>query len=117
MAGGTNLSVRTDREGRVRRLVPSGELDIATVAVLREAFDAVLVEEDAELIILDLAELEFMDSAGLHLLLEMNAACEGSDRLRVVNGSPALERLFDIAGVRTHLPIVGSGDDPLAPID
>jgi hypothetical protein len=46
----------------------------------------------------------------------MYAVCEHADRLRIVNGSPAVVRIFDVAGVRPHLPIITSADDPLAPL-
>jgi anti-anti-sigma factor len=117
MARGTHLSVRTDRERRVHRLVPSGELDIATAGMLRAAFEAVLTEDgDAEMIVVDLTELAFIDSTGLRLLLELSAECEQGDRLRIINGSPAVERLLDIAGVRSCLPLITRDDDALTRI-
>ena len=110
------LSVRSERAGRMHRLTPVGELDIATAPILRTEFEAVFGDGDAEMIVLDLTELEFIDSSGIRLVLEMNAVCEHADRLRVINGSPAVERLFDLAGVRILLPIICSADDPLAPL-
>jgi len=108
--------VRSERCGRVHRLTPVGELDIATSPVLAEAFEAVFSDGDAEMIVVDLTQLGFIDSSGLHVLLDMHAACEHADRLRVINGSGAVERLFDIAGVRPILPIITSAQDPLAPL-
>jgi anti-anti-sigma factor len=110
------FSVRSERTGRVHRLTPVGELDIATVPVLKEAFEAAFGDGDAELIVVDLTRLEFIDSTGVRLLLEMNAACEHVDRLRVVNGSAAVVRVLDISGVRAYLPIISSADDPFAPL-
>jgi anti-anti-sigma factor len=109
------FSVRSERHGRVHRLKPLGELDIATGPILREAFDAAFSDGDAEMIVVDLTELEFIDSTGIHLLLHMNSVCEHADRLRVINGSPAVVRVLDVTGVRTLLPIVSSDDDPLTP--
>ena len=100
----------------MHRLTPLGELDVATVSELRKEFEAVFGDRNAEMIVVDLTRLNFTDSTGLRLLIEMNAACGHADRLRVVNGSPAVVRLFDIAGVRSHLPIISSEDDPLAPL-
>ena len=108
------LSIRKTREGGVHRLTPRGELDIATTPLLERAFDAVFGDDDAEMIVVDLTELSFMDSTGIHLLLRMRAACERADRLRVVNGSRAVERVLDVSGVRAHLPIISSDLDPLA---
>ena len=110
------LSIRSSREGVLHRLLLIGELDIATVPMLEAAFDAVYSDEAAEVIVVDLTELSFMDSTGIHLLLRMHAACEDDDRLRVVNGSRAVVRLLDVTGVRDHLPIISSDRDPLAPL-
>ena len=57
-----------------------------------------------------------MDSTGIHLLIRMHAACKDGDRLRVINGSRAVERMLDLTGVRARLPIISSDSDPLAPL-
>lgn len=98
-------------------MTPVGELDIATAPLLERAFDAAFKDDDAGMIVLDLTELSFMDSTGIHLLLRMHAACEDADRLRVINGSRAAERVLDVSGVRARLPIITSDRDPLAPRD
>jgi anti-sigma B factor antagonist len=110
------LSIRRSREDAVVRLTPVGELDLATVPILERAFDEVFADDAAKMIVVDLTELGFMDSTGLHLLLRMTAACEDADRLRVVNGSSAVVRLLDVSGVRELLPIISSHSDPLAPL-
>ncbi len=110
------LSVRETREGRVHRLTPIGELDIATTPTLESAFDAALRDGDSEMIVVDLTELSFIDSTGIHLLLRMHGACADVDRLRMINGSRAVERMLDLTGVRAHLPIISSDRDPLAPL-
>jgi anti-sigma B factor antagonist len=98
------------------RLVPVGELDLATVPILERAFNEALGDHGAAMIVVDLTELAFMDSTGLHLLLQMNEACEDADRLRIVNGSSAVVRLLDVSGVRDLLPIIPHDRDPLGPL-
>jgi anti-sigma B factor antagonist len=110
------LSVRETSQGGVHRLTPIGELDLATAPLLESAFDAVFSDDDAEMIVVDLRELSFMDSTGIHLLIRMQAACADVDRLRVINGSGAVERMLDLTGVRAQLPIISSDRDPLAPL-
>jgi anti-anti-sigma factor len=110
------FSIRHRRDGGAYRLTPTGELDLVTTPVLERAFDAVLRDEHAEMIIVDLTELSFMDSTGIHLLLRMQAACEAADRLRVINGSRPVNRLLDVTGVRALLPIISRDDDPYAPL-
>jgi anti-sigma B factor antagonist len=111
-----SFSIHSERTGRVHRLIPVGELDIATAPMLREDFEAVLADRAAEMIVVDLTELSFMDSTGIRALLEMNDLCEHADRLRIINGSPAVVRMLDLTAVRERLPIISSDDDPLAPL-
>jgi anti-anti-sigma factor len=110
------FDVRSERTDRAHRLIPTGELDIATVPILERAFDAVHEGDDQTMIVVDLTELSFLDSTGIHLLLRINAACKDADRLRIVNGSPVVARMLDITGVRGLLPIVSHDDDPFTPL-
>jgi anti-anti-sigma factor len=107
--------VRSVREGPVHSLTPFGELDIATAPILEREFYAVQPDPTAQVIVVDLTQLSFMDSAALHLLARLEAICEPSDRLRVIKGSPAAERIIDLSGMADRLPIISHGDDPLAP--
>src|SRR5436190_22871584 len=103
------LLMRETREGGVHRLTLIGELDLATAPLLESAFDAVFGDDCVEMIVVDLTELSFMDSTGIHLLVRMRAACEPADRLRVVYGSRAVERVLEASGVRPQLRITSSG--------
>jgi anti-sigma B factor antagonist len=111
-----SFSVHTERADGILRITPSGELDIATAPILERELDVARSEHPTAMIVVDLTKLDFIDSTGLRLLLVTQAACAEADRLRVVNGSPAVVRLFDLAGVRDRLPIISSEDDPLAPL-
>ena len=108
------LSIRETREGGVHCLTPIGELDIATAPLVESAFDVAFRDDDAEMIVIDLTELSFMDSTGIHLLIRMHNACADADRLRVINGSRAVQRVLDVSGVRAQLPIISRDCDPLA---
>lgn len=110
------LSIRRSLEGEAVRLAVVGDLDLATVPILERVFDRVLADHDAKMIIVDLTELGFMDSTGLHLMLRMTAACKDADRLRLVNGSSAVVRLLEVSGLRDRLPIISRDSDPLAPL-
>jgi len=82
---------RFDTAGTVRVAV-AGELDMATVpeleGMLRHA------RADARLVVLDLRELEFIDSSGVHLLLAATRrAREAGGRLLVARGAALIDRL------------------------
>ena len=100
------LSIRSERRGETHRVAPAGELDIATVELLGRELASV-EETDAEMIVLDLSGLSFIDSTGLRLVLDINERCGGeTNRLRVIAGSPAVDRLLDIVGLRERLPLI-----------
>ncbi len=110
------LSIRETNGSGVHRLTAIGELDLATAPLLESAFDAVFADDDAEMIVVDLTELSFIDSTGIHLLIRMHTACADGDRLRMISGSRAVERMLDLTGVRDRLPIIASNWDPLTPL-
>jgi anti-anti-sigma factor len=100
------LSIVSERRAQTHYVAPSGELDIATVSVLEHVMLAAEAT-DADTIVLDLSGLTFIDSTGLRLVLDANDRCGGEvDRLRVIAGSPAVERLLDVVGLRDRLPLI-----------
>ena len=77
----TGLQVSVQRAGTTVRVVVAGELDLATAPQLREHVSAQLADH-AEIIVLDLAGVSFIDSTGLHALIE--ASEQDGNRLRVI---------------------------------
>lgn len=100
MLQGFEISVL--RNGSSVRLVVSGELDVASAPALLAHVEGVAGDPGEELV-LDLRQVAFIDSTGLRALLSAYEIC--GDRLTIVPGQ-ACERLFDVAGVREHLPLV-----------
>jgi len=83
------------------------ELDIATAGMLEREL-AIAAAGDAPKILLDLSRLTFIDSTGLRVVLEFNERVGGNEgRLSVIAGTPAVDRLLDIVGLRERLPLVG----------
>jgi anti-sigma B factor antagonist len=86
------------------RVVPVGEVDIATVGEL----DASLHELHGigfQRFLLDLRELTFMDSSGLRLILEWHARARVNGiSLALVPGPAIVQRVFELAGVLDQLP-------------
>jgi anti-sigma B factor antagonist len=101
--------------GKATVVAPVGELDMLTVdeleGTLRQAFDC-----GCRHLVLDLRGLSFLDSQGLHLVKRWNSLAERSGvTFEVIQGGPAVRRLFEIVGLLDQLPFLDSiGDGPAA---
>ncbi len=84
-------------------LVLTGELDLRSRPLLDEAL-ARFRRESALTLTLDLSGLAFMDSTGLHGVLQAKAICaETACELIVVRSSEQVQRLFELSGVLEEL--------------
>ena len=93
------FSVRIEQRSGASVVVPTGELDLATAPALESAL-ARAFDESSEHVVLDLRELEFIDSSGLRTLLTARRQAEdASCKFSLVAGHRGLERTLEIAGV------------------
>ena len=77
----------------------SGEVDVATAPALRDCFDQV-IERDTGPIVVDLADVSFIDSTGLGVLIGARKRCDEDERtLRVVVAEPRILKVFEITGL------------------
>lgn len=75
----------------------SGELDFATRSQLELAFSE--AERDAQLLELDMRELDFMDCAGLRVILSAAERAEqNGHRLVLLRGPARVDRVFTLTG-------------------
>lgn len=89
-------------------LVPRGDVDLATVGTLEEALRH--AEQAHDLVVLDLREVPFMDSSGLHALISADLRMrERGGRLVVVQGGDQVRRLLGLTGADKQLELI---DDP-----
>ena len=97
-------------EGSAEIVAVRGEIDLATAdavrADLRRAF------ERSGNVVLDLREVEFMDTQGLAVVIEtqQTSAADGT-RFAITRAPEHVHRLFDMIGLTPRLTIV---DDPAA---
>ena len=104
----TNFEVTTRDNGGAVIVAVEGELDIATAPRLEAALIDVERNGTRE-IVLDLANVQFMDSSGLRSLLSARRRAESAGRaLRLVNVPPDVRRVFDVTGVRRIFDIATS---------
>jgi len=105
------FSVEREARGTAVRLVLTGDLDLATAG---EAELAILTAEESSppLLILDLGELDFMDSTGLRVVVSAASRARDEDRrLVIVKGPEVVQRVFEITRLAERLEMVDSADD------
>ncbi|MEA2493297.1 MAG: hypothetical protein QOJ29_1208 [Thermoleophilaceae bacterium] len=108
MAAPGNFDVAIGRSQEALLVAPRGEIDLATVDLVREALER--EHQAGEDVVLDLRGVGFLDTSGLRFVLEVNERA-GRDgfTFRVVRGPTAVQRVFEVSGLEPRLPFV---DDP-----
>lgn len=77
----------------------AGELDLSTAPQLNEALGA--IAEDGA-VTLDLSELTFIDSSGLHAIVAYARAANGNGPVVLDGVSSAMLRIFEITDLTQH---------------
>lgn len=82
----------------------SGEIDYAGVPSLQRQIVAAHNRLRSNDLMLDLAQVEFMDSSGLRMILELHKVlAERAGRLVLVAPSAAVRSILSLTGVEPHL--------------
>jgi anti-sigma B factor antagonist len=107
------LAITVRRERGYVIVAVAGEIDISTVAGLRERLFELAV--DGQSLIVDLDRITFIDSAGLGALVgaARSAAAHGGS-LRAVCAEPRTRQLLWLTGVDRRIPLDASLDGALA---
>jgi anti-anti-sigma factor len=97
MDAGT-LQITIEHDGRTARLRVAGELDLARVAEFERRWRAAVAE--ADVLVVDLRGLSFIDSSGLKALLAIHeAAAGGAFSYTLIEGRPQVHRTFVLTGL------------------
>jgi anti-sigma B factor antagonist len=100
------LVVRTTRDAEGYRVSLCGELDLANAATAEAQLRKALEAGDAPVVI-DMSELEFIDSTGIALLVATLAPNGHAAELRFVpSNSPPVTRVLELTGLAERLPLV-----------
>jgi anti-sigma B factor antagonist len=109
----SHFRVEVANRGEAAVISVSGELDLASSPALEEELERV-AGSDASLVIVDLRNLEFMDSTGLSVLVRAHQrAAESSQRFGLVNGSQQVQRLLSLTGVADRLVLADAPEELL----
>ena len=104
------VTVEPLEDGRLIRA--AGEVDLSTAAALRRELDAASMEADT--VLLDLSDVTFIDSTGLHLLLDASHRSAGTDwSFFIVRPSEAVRRLIELSGTAELLRLADPTAEPI----
>ncbi len=109
--------LRITSSDQVMVVAVTGEIDMSNAGEVRKAILEATPNESLG-VVLDFTALEYIDSAGIHLLYRLGDALRSrSQTLRVVipPGSPANDALR-LAGVSRHVDVVAERDEGLRAI-
>jgi anti-sigma B factor antagonist len=94
------------REGRTVILTLSGDLVLSSIDEFREALEEAGAEP-LELLVIDLRQLDFLDSSGLRAIVATEGYALGQGyELQIVRGKEQVDEVFKVTGLDTKLPLV-----------
>jgi anti-sigma B factor antagonist len=102
------IDTRTETDRVVLEL--HGELDLLGAPLLEAELESPAAQERG-IVVLDLLDLQFVDSAGLRVILAAHElAHQRNQSFALTRSSEQVQRLFAIAGINEHLQIIDSPD-------
>lgn len=103
IADGT-LLVRTETDGDTDTIAFCGELDLANANTAETALNASLAAGNS--VVVDMRELEFIDSTGIAILVAALEGDDGGSRIRFIPSSaPAVARVLELTGLAERMPL------------
>ena len=94
-------------------LALSGELDLASSPVLEEELENAF-SSDSKMVVIDLRDLEFMDSTGLSVLVQAHQQAQDAGRqLCLVKGRPQVQRLLTLTRVAERMWVIDTPEEAL----
>ena len=106
------LTVRVTQDRSISRTIHlHGRLDHDSVAALDSELDKV-ADQPVEVLIFDLADLEYINSAGLRsIFAARNPVAEQSRRLVLVNAKPHVQKVLDVIKAVDLAAVFGSVEE------
>jgi anti-anti-sigma factor len=101
------LTVRVIPEGESLFVFLRGELDLANAATVEAELEAAMAEGAS--VVIDMRELEFIDSSGIALLVSAMNRDAGPARLSFIPSAfPGVTRVLEVTGIADRMPLAGN---------
>jgi anti-anti-sigma factor len=98
------ISVSTQRSDDALRLRVAGEIDLSNIEALQAEVASAVESGEARLVVVDLAEVSFLDSSGIGALLKGRRLADDAGKGFRVEGAQGMVReVLTITGVWEHL--------------
>ena len=95
-------------EGTRTRLAIRGDFDMQATFTVEPALESALERPGLRELVVDLSELEFVDSTGIGVLLRVESEARQREvTLSIVPPPPEVHRVFEMSGVAEALPFAG----------
>ena len=109
------VDVGFERRGRIAVATLSGEVDMSNAPSVRQRLADAITPEDTAVVI-DLSALTFIDSAGLHTLIELGTVLEEKRQRLLLNVPPdnPLARVIEIVGMPRSVSVYPDLESTLA---
>ena len=105
----TLLNLQTSVSGDTAVITLSGELAVSGSAQMDAELNRISEDHDPRTIVIDLAQLDFLDSTGLRLVVLADARATAEQRrLLLVRGNDSVHRVFEITRMAERLNFVTS---------
>ena len=106
----SQLEIHRERGDDIVIVSFHGEFDYAEMGLAQDEISAAEAEESST-VVLDLSDLEFMDSSAVRVILQADSrAHEQGRRLAVVTGTGPPHRVLSILGLTDRLDVVATRD-------
>ncbi|NLT96518.1 MAG: anti-sigma factor antagonist [Clostridia bacterium] len=92
----------------------SGDLDLVIAREFRDTVDKVLKDKPIKNLILDLSEVNFIDSSGLGAILgRYKLLQQRGGRMSIWGAKPSVFRILDLSGIMKIIPVLKTTEDIL----
>ena len=99
------FGLRTRRDDDSLEFALAGDLDMAATFKVEPELDRLISQEDVRRVVLDVGDVEFIDSAGLGTLLSIRERTRQLGiEMHLVNVSHPVQRILDLSGTSVLLP-------------
>jgi anti-anti-sigma factor len=103
------LDITIAEQGTTTTISLQGEWDLAQQSAMRAAISDILARSP-ECVVLDLSCLDFIDSTGIHGVIELQKRSQQQRaRLVIVPGPGQVQRTFELVGLTEILPFLSDG--------